>query len=358
MSSAFAASTLQAAGIVALKEQTFHSDASANVFVFKEMLDDGSAPFVKFETGREVKTIDRPRITAVLSLPSSIPLSIADETQIEPLRKSLKEITAFSSRFPKSEKILEASIGSLSAHIAKFDEGQRRINGKWLTAQEIASGQENDKNAEQPNAPEHGKVSDTAGTAQRALPTNITIDGEKFEVVKWNVVSPVKATFTHKGGVKSILLASLSADFQDQLGYSPQAAAEYEAAINHDIQKRKKQADEVEMARQNAKKQEEYRAGIEFERARASLREESAAGNAQFQEKLRQRKSLQAEIRSIGDELAALRGERFSLDWVVNQQRTTGKRPPEANRRDSLVRQIEGKERFLSTKKDQLRNLN
>lgn len=147
--SASGVSTSLATGIIALKEQSFHADASANILIFQEEIDDGRAPFVKFVTGSGQVLIDRIKIVAKVDVPDAIPDNITDDSHIEPLRKSLDELSEFSKRYQKSSKSLATYIASLSKHISLFDSGSRRVYGKWLTSQEYTSMQEDAKKEQQ-----------------------------------------------------------------------------------------------------------------------------------------------------------------------------------------------------------------
>ena len=142
-------STSQAVGIAALKEQSYHADAAANVFAYQDKEDDGIAPFVTFVTGTRRTRIDRPKIAATVEVPTTIPVNITNETEVTPLRKSLEELAAFSGRFPQSSQMLAGHIAALSAHISKFNNGDRRTNGKWVTSEELAASKDAAEKEEQ-----------------------------------------------------------------------------------------------------------------------------------------------------------------------------------------------------------------
>jgi len=146
---AFSVSRSLAVGIAALKEQPFHADAIASILVYQKKTDDGLAPFVVFQTEKNVVTIDRPRIAALVDVPTSIPANITEAAEISAIRKSLKDLTTFSTRFPKSSPTLANPIASLTVHISKFDNGQRRVNGKWLAPEEYAAWKEAEKKEKQ-----------------------------------------------------------------------------------------------------------------------------------------------------------------------------------------------------------------
>ncbi len=130
---------LLAVGIAALKEQPFHADASANVLIYQNKVDNQTAPFVKFVTASREVMINRSLIVATLELPDSIPDNITAAEQTAPLRQALADLSAFARRFPKAAAPLAKQIQALAGHLQKFDGGQVRYHGKWITAAEYAA---------------------------------------------------------------------------------------------------------------------------------------------------------------------------------------------------------------------------
>jgi hypothetical protein len=126
------------AGILATKQQSIHSDASADIIVYQEAISIDSIPFVLFKTARGEVRIDRVKIVAVVEVPNSLPVSILEQDDITPIQKNLQDITDFSHRFPKAEKKTAKYIASLSVIIQKYKDGDRRLLGKWLSSQELS----------------------------------------------------------------------------------------------------------------------------------------------------------------------------------------------------------------------------
>ena len=62
-----------------------------------------------------------------------------------------------------------------------------------------------------------------------ALPTTITIDGEKYEDVRWGTVTPVSVQLRHSGGVVGIPLEKLPKELQQRFGYDLLKANAYRA---------------------------------------------------------------------------------------------------------------------------------
>ncbi len=82
-----------------------------------------------------------------------------------------------------------------------------------------------------PNAVIITKGGKTESLAQVSeLPTNITVNGDTYEDVRWRQVTPTTVTIFHKTGVATIPLASLPPTLQQRFGYDPQKAAEFQAA--------------------------------------------------------------------------------------------------------------------------------
>ncbi|MGA2138689.1 MAG: hypothetical protein ABSH14_07495 [Verrucomicrobiia bacterium] len=69
-----------------------------------------------------------------------------------------------------------------------------------------------------------------ASTTNPAAPTQITIDGTTYTDFRWGRVTPATVTLFHKTGVATIPLEKLPPDLQQQFGYDPQRAAQWQAA--------------------------------------------------------------------------------------------------------------------------------
>lgn len=120
------------AGIAVFKEQSFHADSSANPIVYKSLIVN-DAPFIKIDTGNKQLTIDKSKFVANVDIPESIPLDLIKESDLAGLRKSGEDMEAFSKRFPKSAPILASRIGSVKTNLEKFEGGQVRLSGKWMS---------------------------------------------------------------------------------------------------------------------------------------------------------------------------------------------------------------------------------
>jgi hypothetical protein len=95
-----------------------------------------------------------------------------------------------------------------------------------------------------------------------ALPTKITIGFETFEDVAWGTVTPVSVSIRHRTGIATIPMEKLPTAIQKQLGYDPQKAADYQAALQR-----------AEAARQEAK-QKQWAAGAAERERQAQLQEQ------------------------------------------------------------------------------------
>lgn len=123
------------AGLAAIKEQTFHQDAGANVVAYSALKDDGS-PSIKIETGSKSFTIARQKLAGKVEVLPSLPATITNETELEIVRTSAKEYRAFSAKFPKSAPVLSSHINALDACIKEFEGGKARYNGEWMPKEE------------------------------------------------------------------------------------------------------------------------------------------------------------------------------------------------------------------------------
>ena len=129
-----AISPTRGAGIAVFKDQPFHSDASANLIVYKSLIV-SSSPFIKLDIGTKQITMQKAKFVENIDI-LEFPLNIIKESDMTVIRKSYLDIEAFSKRFPKSVPILKGHIEALRSYIEKFGAGQLRISGKWITRTE------------------------------------------------------------------------------------------------------------------------------------------------------------------------------------------------------------------------------
>lgn len=125
------------AGVAVLKEQTFHSDASARPVVYTRIID-SNGPYLRIVHGGSTLDILRSKLVARVELPDGVPGMIREEGDIAPLRETLAALRAFAGKYPQSLSLLEKTIRSLAGHVAAFDAGEVRFEGVWITKDELA----------------------------------------------------------------------------------------------------------------------------------------------------------------------------------------------------------------------------
>jgi S1-C subfamily serine protease len=124
--------SVNGAGIAAFKEQSFHSDSSANTVAYKNLvLND--APLINIDLGGKKITVDKSKLVAKIEIPEQIPQNIINESDMIDIRRSLVEMKEFSTRFPKSAPMLRGWIDSLTSLVTNFDNNQVRLSGNWIS---------------------------------------------------------------------------------------------------------------------------------------------------------------------------------------------------------------------------------
>ncbi len=135
-------------GLAAIKEQTFHSDASADIVVYEEIRDYG-VPVVTIKTKNREFTLERQKLVATLLIEDTTPLRMTSPDEIAPLRERLVKLQAFSKRFPKSQPILASRVTKLEAIIKSYDTGHIYENSAWITREEFEAKQQESRLATQ-----------------------------------------------------------------------------------------------------------------------------------------------------------------------------------------------------------------
>lgn len=123
-------------GLAAIKEQTFHDDASAKVVPYTELVDDRKIS-VKINTGRMEFAFERSKLAGTVELLASLPNDIRTESELAPVRMNLNNLSNFSTRFPNSEPFLKSTILTLTSYINSFEHGARRLEGRWIDKRTI-----------------------------------------------------------------------------------------------------------------------------------------------------------------------------------------------------------------------------
>jgi hypothetical protein len=135
-------SGVRAAGVVVMKEQPYHRDSSAKPLAYLRIID-SHGPYLRLVAkGRNID-IERSKMAARIEVPDHIPKSLIEEKDIAGLRKSLADMKGFADRYPLSAPLLEPLIATVSRHLSRFDAGEVRFEGGWITREELASVLEN-----------------------------------------------------------------------------------------------------------------------------------------------------------------------------------------------------------------------
>ncbi|MGL4398280.1 MAG: hypothetical protein ACRCXD_00295 [Luteolibacter sp.] len=136
-----AACTAHAAGVAVLKEQPFHRDSSATAVVYSRILD-SRGPYLRLVGSRRNVEILRSHLIARIELPDALPAILREEHEIAPFRELLADVRNFTARYPQCESVLRPYSESLHHHIHRFDAGDVRFEGDWMSKKELESIQE------------------------------------------------------------------------------------------------------------------------------------------------------------------------------------------------------------------------
>ena len=131
------------AGLAAIKEQSFHQDAGANIVVYSELKESG--PSVKIETTNRTFTIERQKLAGKIEVISTLPANITSDTELEPVRKTAKEYRDFTTRFPKSAPLLSQHITALDTCIKEFEGGKARYNSEWMPKEQVLAAKQKEE---------------------------------------------------------------------------------------------------------------------------------------------------------------------------------------------------------------------
>lgn len=126
------------AGIAALKEQPYHEDASASAVVFTRIFD-SNGPYLRIVNGSTDIDILRTKLVGRIELPDGVPDSILEETDAVPLRATLISMKEFSARYPRSAPLLEKQATAVAGHLRRFEAGEVRFEGAWISRKEFAA---------------------------------------------------------------------------------------------------------------------------------------------------------------------------------------------------------------------------
>jgi hypothetical protein len=137
LAAALGISGVRAAGVAVMKEQPFHRDSSAKPVAYLRIID-SHGPYLRLVgKGRNID-IERSKMADRIEVPDHIPKSLIEEKDIAGLRKSLADMKGFADRYPLSAPLLEPLIVAVSRHLSRFDAGEVRFEGGWITREEFA----------------------------------------------------------------------------------------------------------------------------------------------------------------------------------------------------------------------------
>jgi hypothetical protein len=132
---------VRAAGVAVIKKHYFHRDSSARAVVYSRIID-SRGPYLRIISGGANVDILRSNLIARIEMPDEIPSSIMEEEDIAPLRETLADVRNFTARYPRSRPVLKQQTGALASYISRFDAGDVRYEGEWVSRKEFAAIQE------------------------------------------------------------------------------------------------------------------------------------------------------------------------------------------------------------------------
>lgn len=129
---------VRAAGVAVLKEQPFHRDSTAIPVTYQQIIT-STGPYLRIViNGNRNIDVLKSKLVHYIEFPDYIPETLMEEKDLADLRGALAEMKMFSSRYSLSAPYLKSQIAVMSDHLARFDAGEVRFEGDWLTRHEFA----------------------------------------------------------------------------------------------------------------------------------------------------------------------------------------------------------------------------
>ena len=207
---------------------------------------------------------------------------------------------------------------------------------------------------------------------------SITLEGVRYENIRWGRPTPASVTIYHKNGAAKIPLEKLPPYLQKRFNYDATKAAEYRAADNEaEAKAREQRKDEIQLREQEdqtrrsvSEAEAEARRTASKADAEALEKKREAAEDVAIQKRANEaqeqaRKAAnEAQARIISDEIRALKFEIRALESELAGMRVLssaqlgfdGLRKASA-KRDNLNSVVRAKRRLMGSKQSQLSGL-
>jgi hypothetical protein len=124
------ATDICAKGLGVVKAQSYHDDATANVFVFESV--STTSAIVTFNIkGQKPYSVVHSDKVAYVDLIDKIG-DITNDYDIQLYKKSVAECKAFAGKYRKSEPLLTPYIEMIAGVVQKYDDGMVKKSGEWM----------------------------------------------------------------------------------------------------------------------------------------------------------------------------------------------------------------------------------
>jgi hypothetical protein len=127
-----------AGGIAIVKEKAFHADKDAKAIVYSRIIRQPGSPFVKIISGGRETVLLREQLADEFEGMTAIPNHLSTEEDMFQLRICLQRLEHCLQRYPQSRPLVAGQIESLKVHVANFDKGMVRHDGRWMPKAEYA----------------------------------------------------------------------------------------------------------------------------------------------------------------------------------------------------------------------------
>lgn len=117
------------AGIVAWKEQPFHTDSAAKVFYFDRF--EATGPITWFHHGERRKGFEAGQDYDMILLPGSLD-ELNRKIGSEELKTDFKKLSAFANRYPAAKVMLKARLDQMSIYLKNYEAAEVEVEGKWI----------------------------------------------------------------------------------------------------------------------------------------------------------------------------------------------------------------------------------
>jgi hypothetical protein len=212
-------------GILVIKKFTWSPASEVERVLEFTSFDDHTAYLTVYEKNGKTEQVECNLIAQIVYFlnPATYP-EIANKSALKPFLDKKAELEKIAATSPQAKQILAPQIQAMQGEVDAYNQGKRKLQGKWMPIEEYAKQLQSDGS---PEASGSAQPAQSPSVAIEGGSTLTTTEGQTYQNATITKVEPDGVTISYDAGIVKIPFPLLSKEIREKYGYDPASGKAY-----------------------------------------------------------------------------------------------------------------------------------